>query len=486
MIINFFLPITMYQSTENRRQATKGAEALLYQLSAAAATARSAVLEQEEHEHPLPDFRERLQRSLQVLEPVGSLVRDQEHPMARRRLNTLVNDQRNIDFGHRAGALLQKLSDEERDLLRRVLVVTGHYESYINVEGVVRRKREMNQSIKPESPQFASAEQILAISGGMKRHYEAGGQPLCPDILKDIENIVEQMIFDGVRGRMLNPGGFYFAPIPISEYVLKVCNRFVCEQEPPPRVTTLSQIPEEYAFIAIHQMFETLLFEVKQLLTYATRSANSAPRNVEFAAKHMEAATKLFPILRKIISDDAFHRTIRQCFIVASAAQSRQYYTVQRQIGLPDSFCEEQHRKQLIHVIGEHAVNDIDQHMEGTRSLCSQHSMMGEPTLKRDIRRLVIANLQFKAVHGQTVCSYLDPGQPGSAGTQFTSFLAQAIDVPRQCAVFTIKEKENIRRLADRAVHRPHDPQTPQQSDCFEGIVRYLSEMSIDVPRNTL
>ncbi len=476
----------MNPTYEHHRHTTIDPEALLSQLPVAAATAHAAVSEQEEDdEHSLPDFRDRLERSLRILEPVGSLVRDQGHPVARRALTAVVTDRQNIDFGNRASALLRKLSGVERDLLRRVLVVTGHYESYINARGVVSRKRAIDRKFTPRFHIIASAEQIFAILGGMKVHYKECKTPPPPEAFNDIEDMLHALLMTpsgGVLGEAPNPGGFHFAP-DFPQYFSAQLRKHSSEVQPMPRVTTLSDIPEEYAFIAIHQMFETLLFGVHQSLTNASSSTDHANgESIFIATRHLEAAAKLFPVLRKMISNDAFRETIRSCFVVASAAQSTQYHAVQHQIGLPESYEPGQYRMQLLHMIGQHAVADIEQRTEGAESLCLQHQTIDDPKIPTEIRRLVLANLRLKAAHGHLVCSYLDPTEPGSAGTQFTSYFAHGIAIPHHCAVFTPAEKELIKTLADKAVHRPSDPKKPQQTDCFEAIVQHLGTMSTNVP----
>lgn len=389
-----------------------------------------------------------------------------------------------IDKDYELYAQLPQLQAEISDRVKSILGSMNNYDPYINVRGVIDRKKELldqygqgNDSTREQ--RFA----ILALQAMdiMKGQRMTEGPPSEEVLIRTPQHDPYQGTIAAAQTMLLETGardvfkemGFTI-PDDIREHA-------VPEAHPSaPRVQPLSEVTGEYAFIAVHQVFETYFHEAIEILHELRNNAGLTEeeciQKLNDIGLILETANRHYAVLEDLLPPDRFHE-MRVKFGIASGAQSQQYHLLEQYIGYPNGNDFRTRRLEEIgHIIGPSYVAQLQEEGALEHSLKEKYKDVSSSQIASALRRLNLSLIQFKAVHGASMLQYLKPHFKGTAGTNITKYFAEGIGT--MFPVFTDKEKAQLQSACAKSVHRGEDNPT----DEFEAAKQFALSTSKEAP----
>lgn len=366
--------------------------------------------------------------------------------------------------------------------IQKLLGYMNNYDPYINIRGVLERKEKLleryaqgEQSSREE--RFAiiavQAMDILQLQATLEFSQYGKENSLAKEGYKKANEIAKVFLSSTNSEEVFNEMGFSLGD-EFEEYQRPE------EHIADARTIGISGQPLEIAFITIHQVFENYFEEA---LTIMRKISSSDVDQVSIADLDdvtllLRTANQYFTVLRNLLSRPKFGG-MRESFGIASGAQSQQYHLMESYIGFPgDERNKEMRYKGITHLLGSRNVDAIKSEVPAEKTL--KVRLSGEKRLHDALRRLNLGLLEFKAIHGETMLAYLDPGMAGSGGTEITKFFAKGMG-----AVFPVFTDGEIERLEvakqaaefDSAIHKStSNPEGKMYADRFSSVLKFVKE----------
>lgn len=400
-------------------------------------------------------------------------------------LLTVTTEPSVIDKDYEHYAQLPQLQGEISDRVKSILGSMNNYDPYINVRGVIDRKRALldqygQGSDSTREQRFA----ILALQAIdiMKGQRTTEGPP-SEEVLTRVPQHDPYKGTIAAAQAMLHETGAHDVFKEMGFTIPEDIRKHAVPEEHPsvPRVQPLSGVPGEYAFIAVHQVFETYFHEAIEIMHELRNSTEISEeeciQKLNDIGLILETANRHYAVLEGLLPSDQFHE-MRVKFGIASGAQSQQYHLLEQYIGYPNGNDFRKRRLEEIgHIIGPSRVTQLQEEGPLEHSLKERYRDVSSPQVASALRRLNLSLIQFKAVHGSTMLTYLPPHVPGTAGTKITEYFAQGMGTV--FPVFTDQEKTALQEACEQGIHRGDENPT----DRFEAAKQFALSTSNEIPK---